>query len=311
MVAQRNDDQVMELADPAYKGYTLPSLAVKPITMEVFYDENLRVGIIIFIIVYILSILFVIYLTWFSKEYNIIRCRFNEDSFNLVRLVALLPLASFYIPVIIGTDIFQLRLNKFNVVAIVKLLLSPFIIIICFMYCCYWSCSCCPFYDNSKCNPHPWWHRFLVATLLSFSFLLCLDMIPTILFSFIFPVESFALITIHVALLYTETMAGTLIVHYFRRQIKESCRYKKCTCKMVVCSVFISILMIFAYFSILFFFQLLILRNVNNNDIFSLMTDYLPSVVITVFGITLNQGFFYNPEGVLNSCRKLQKFSSK
>ena len=297
MVAQRNDDQVKELANPAYKGYTLSSLAVEPYTNEVLYDKNLQVGMIIFIIVYLLSIIFIIYLLLFLtpsmlKEYV---HKFNEDEIlespHQVQLVVLFLLALFYIPVIIGTDIFQLALNP-NVFAIVKLVLSLFIIIMCFVYCGCCGC-CCPSYNNSECN-YPCWRFFLVATLLSFTFLLSLDMIPTILLLFIFPVESFALIMIHVALLYAETMAGTLIVHYFRRQINESCDCE-CTCKMfglTFCSVFTSMLMICAYFSIVFFFQLLILRNVNDNEVFSLIISYLPSVIIIVFGTILRKGIF-------------------
>ena len=214
-----------------------------------------------------------------------------------------------------------------------------------------------------------------VTLLSAFIFTLIRDIFPAILLLFAFPVDAFALLVLHVALFYTETMVGTLVVCQSRKfwksfggKIKKksknygtaivssqstsdeetdpliiSCaeirrrhptqnerphlrssqfellnsvaatavlpRPKPTRFKMkidnrlilYICRILMFGLgtiafcgsMIIFYLCMMSFFQLFILRNLDNNTAFSVMIKYVPTAAIGLFGFVIGKSTLF------------------
>ena len=102
--------------------------------------------------------------------------------------------------------------------------------------------------------------------------LLILSVFPTLLLFFAHPLNTFTLLLTHIALFYTETTIGMLVIKQPNK------------CKWVVLKI-IGLLMIAIVYPIaMWFYHIVFLRSLINNLAFKIFTKYIPSVVIAVFG---------------------------
>ena len=180
--------------------------------------------------------------------------------------------------------------------------------------------------------------------------LIILSIFPTLLLLFAQPSNTFALLVIHVALFYTETMAGILVIERLKKHIKwiqkQLDKCKCCTCKRkniqrpqdsteeerepiagelqttytnieltaqntrvneggeiednsIINGVMLLIGVVpmliglgIVYISVMWFYQFLFLRNLNNNLAFDIIIKYVPSVGIAAFGYLIQKGTF-------------------
>ena len=136
-------------------------------------------------------------------------------------------------------------------------------------------------------------------------------MLPIILLLFAHPMNTFALLGIHVALFYTETMVGILIIDRLKL-CKCSCRddysperqpligrnkedqpsYCTTACKIILWPILLLIASGFIYFSVICFYQFLFLRNLSSNNLgVDIIIKYLPSIAIGAFGFGIKTTF--------------------
>ena len=169
--------------------------------------------------------------------------------------------------------------------------------------------------------------------------LIILSIFPTLLLLFAQPTNTFALLVIHIALFYTETITGMLVIERLNKsmciqKLLHKCRSRKrehnkegfteqaCKSKRynkllsmaqntreneggeieynsfingVVLLIGVAPMFIglgFVYISVMWFYQFLFLRNLNNNLAFDIIIKYVPSVGIAAFGYLIQKGTF-------------------
>ena len=156
---------------------------------------------------------------------------FFEDKFK-VRILVITFLMNIYITLlyIIDIGIHIANLQNINLFVLLKMVCGfiTFSLVILFIIC-YLLYKCCMY---CKSKDRKWNHedifRALLISLLTLAVaLLILNILPIILLLFAHPMNTFALLGIHVALFYTETMAGILIIDQL-----NSCPGCTCTCSM-------------------------------------------------------------------------------
>ena len=165
---------------------------------------------------------------------------FEEDPVRVQWLTAAL-LAGAYLFAVFVTDIYFLSVNvkSFNLFILLKLLFSVvplfFVVILSICYCCKNHTKCYTAFSKCgivvkkcgtafiKCDTTFFncdttaiaFIHFrkitLVGTVWLAIYLLSLSIVPTVLLLCAYPMNTFALIVIHVALIYTETKVGTLV----------------------------------------------------------------------------------------------------
>ena len=397
-MANRPSIQVLRLADSDDKGFTFAltlhanNLRDKNTSSscDLHRDYNLSVFIIIYTVNILLSMVLTVFLlpsifVAFDTVAN--KSTFLNDP-SQVQLMVIALLASLFMIAIYISDIIQmlgkLHCNPenytikfsssyiwYNPLFVLKSVSSILILILCTVvtnihYVC--------------CQPRNCLNilKMCGVTLLSaFIFTLIRDIFPAILVLFAFPVDTFALLALHVALFYTETMVGTLVVCQSRKFWKSfgekiktksknygtilvssqstsddheeetdlilSCaeirrrhptsnerthlqssqfellnsvaptavlphpkptRFKikidnnliLCVCRILLCALgtiaFFMTMMLF-YLCMMAFFQLFILRNLDNNTAFSVMIKYVPTAAIGLFGFVIGKSALF------------------
>ena len=136
------------------------------------------------------------------------------DNPSQVQLVVIALLASIFVIFFYLSEIYQLTRSIQNPFACLKNLSSMVVFILCIVfaiihYVCFQPRNCLNILKI-----------FGVALLSAFIFTLVRDIFPAIILMFAFPVDTFALLALHVALFYTETMIGTLVVCQSRKYWK-------------------------------------------------------------------------------------------
>ena len=133
--------------------------------------------------------------------------------------------------------------------------------------------------------------------------LLSVSVFPTLLLLFAHPENTFALIIIHVALFYTETVIGAYVIEQLNKHIhprerpvgygplggsanQSSCSRK---CLLIIGILALVPVLILVYFSLVWLYQFLILRNSSSNIAFDMIIQYVPTVAIAAFGFFVSQ----------------------
>ena len=158
--------------------------------------------------------------------------------------------------------------------------------------------------------------------------LLSLSVFPTLLLLFAHPENTFALIVIHVALFYTETVIGAYIIERMNRCIRPCCRTSSCCqtgdrtyvemqefkaekedpqqallgntdnkesntragkCLLIVGIIFLVAVLVSIYFSLVWLYQFVILRNASSNVAFDMIIRYIPGVAIAALGFFVSK----------------------
>ena len=334
-VAQRDSKQAKEFANPDYKGYTLSQNAVEHYAENLWQTRQGEVGEIVFIYLYALNILITLGWTIYSlsfstSAYEVYDRIVKESDLNEIQLDVAAHLAFAYLMLLVMSEIIQdtrlptsfdyfLFMKYCSIILIVVIVVS--ISIIKWLY-----SMCCKSDFTSK-------KYLVVAVLASAISILSLDITPTTILFFVFPTDTFSLLTIHAALFYTEVMVGTL--SWLKCQpVKKRCQSCKscvssnnktfqelrdvggdhpagnnrkhifCTiarcCGRMVMYLIVSVLSIvpcvaLVYFPAIYFFQFLILRNANSGA-FDILIKYIPSIAIGFFGIYIRKALLYKDD---------------
>ena len=238
---------------------------------------------------------------------------FFQDK-DQVQFLMITFLTNTYITLFYVIDLFYHLINHehFNIFVFLKMLYGILtyglllLFIILYHSCKRTGCCKCSF----KCDCEGFIGTFLVSLLTLAVALLILNILPIILLLFAHPMNTFALLGIHVALFYTETMAGILIINQLKL-CKCSCRdnYSSerqlliekdeedqpsyCTrCKIILWAILLLIASGFIYFSVICFYQFLFLRNLSSNNLgVDIIIKYLPSIAIGAFGFGIKTTF--------------------
>ena len=387
------------MADPNDKGFTFPLTSHDDVNNS--HDKNASsssdldrgYGLCVFTIIYTINILLSIVLTVFllPSIFAAFDTVANKSTFlddpSQVQLMVIALLASLFMIAVYITDFIQMSENLHsnpqnrtaqflqnniwqNPLFRLKFISSINVLILCtvitnIQYVCCQPKNCLNIL------------KMCGVTLLSvFIFTLIRDIFPAILLLFAFPLDVFALLALHVALFYTKTMVGTLVVCQSRKfwksfweKIKKksknygtnpvqstrlsdeetdlscekirrrhptpnershlqsvqfellnsvaptavlshskptSVKIKKKVCNLRVCRILLCglgiiafcVSMILFYWCMMAFFQLFILRNLDNNTAFSVMIKYVPTAVIGLFGFVIGKStLFHNNNG--------------
>ena len=208
------------LADPVYKGFTF-NVA----------EKNYSYGEIIFILIYTVNIMLSTVLTLFLLPtifvaYDSVTNRDTVlDNPGQVQLMVIALLASIFVSAFYFSEIYQpidtaVKRQSTNPFFFLKIFSSMVVFISCIVfanihYVCFQPRNCLNIFK-----------MFGVTSVSAFIFSLIRDTFPAILLMFAFPIDTFALLALHVALFYTETMIGTLVVCQTRKFWKTWKKWK-------------------------------------------------------------------------------------
>ena len=247
--AMKSVNGVLKDVDPDCKGFTLPKSAVEPHThfliTENTDDSNEVLGQKLFAYMYTLNAIIALLVGAFLLP-SLFRIYGNADTNNKtffenkikVRFLVVTFLMNTYITLLYAIDIFYhiLNLGNINLFVLMKVLygLTTFGLVITFIICYHFICKDCECYCICNCKGIV---KTLLISLLTLALtLLILNLLPFILLLFAHPMNTFALLGIHVALFYTETMAGILITDRLKSCSKYLCdTWCTCTCDWCEC----------------------------------------------------------------------------
>ena len=341
--------QALLSIDPDYKGYTLPQSGVEPYNYyESNKEPNEALGQKLFLYMYIVNaaiayvfsiflyrLLLKVYDSEVEREKN-----FFDDPFR-VQFFTVTLLASVYFCALYLTDMgyYFYNWNNRNVFIVMKMVFitMPFmgwVLLIAVYYCkshTPWSNTKKLLCTKALCNKELCTkisrHRsniirvVLVGLLTHAIVLIILSIFPTLLLLFAHPMNTFALLVIHVALFYTETIAGILVIERLKKNmwIQDKCQHtqgpgeeghkllapgESLTTRTnednsIINGIVILIGVVpmliglgFVYVSVMWFYQFLFLRNLSNNLAFDIIIKYVPSVGIAAFGYLIQKGTF-------------------
>ena len=341
--------QALLSIDPDYKGYNLPQSGVEPYNYyESNKDPNEALGQTLFLYMYIVNaaiayffgiFLYQLLLKVYDSEVEREK-KFFDDPFR-VQFFTVTFLASVYFGALYLTDMgyYLCKWNNPNVFIVLKMVFitMPFmgwVLLIIFYY-----CTSDTLRSNTKAlclQPSSFldiicshWSNItrvcLVGLLTHEIVLIILSVFPTLLLLFAQPTNTFALLVIHVALFYTETIAGILVIKQLNKnmwiqKLLRNCCTCKCKhtlkpeyepitdakanengkkCNHIINGVVLAmglVLMLFGlgfvYVSVMWFYQFLFLRNLSNNLAFDIIIKYIPSIGIAAFGYLIQKGIF-------------------
>ena len=218
------------------------------------------------------------------------------DSYKLIlvagsAVTSLFSFVSVIIELYQATKISHQPINEFEKTKIICLIaLLLWVIIIAVMY--YMCCKC------RRKNVDVM--AFLcVLGLAVFTADIMLSMVPNFLLLFAYPISSSALLVLHIAIFYcaiiliADYIAILLQItkHKQKTKIKTICITIGCTSCMLGVILFFMVLPL-TYTGILFFYQLFITRNKTTNVSLSTISQYIPPLVIAVFGFLVKKGDF-------------------
>ena len=356
----------IEKTNPELKGHTLPQNAVEPPLSFVNTNDppELVIGEILFGIMYLVNALIslsvgIMLLPRVFDVYdrNVIpKEGFLKDPIRVQWLTAAL-LAGAYFLAVIGTDAYFLSVNvkSFNLFILLKLLFSfiPLLFAVISSICYWCKKSHAEYYTSyNKCgtafnecgitfiecdtnsNVFILFRKItLVVTVWLGIYLLSLSIVPTVLLLCAYPMNTFALIVIHVALIYFEIKVGTFVFMMlnvweisFYRENKDflwlkcmSCRSNRiaslqddkptCVCRVLrIGTVIIFMLFVLAvvYFTFIWFYQFILLRSVSSNVAVDIILKYLPSAVIGLFGFFISKGTPYGQQRIRRASFNIQ-----
>ena len=214
------DSGKIEKTNPELKGHTLPQSAVEPPQSFVNTNDSyeLMIGKLVFGFMYSVNFLISLSLSLtllpgFLKVYEntVQEGDFFDDPGRVQWFTAAL-LALAYIIAVIAAEIFQLvnlskncNLDIFIVLKCVfSVILSPFVIgLLIYLY--------CTKETHAKFDTAIAKKLILVGVVWLAIYLLALSIVPTVLLLCAYPMDTFALIVIHVALVYFEIKVGMLV----------------------------------------------------------------------------------------------------
>ena len=163
--------------------------------------------------------------------------------------------------------------------------------------------SIIPFvFDNG--NKHKLASCFSVLSISIFAAVLILSFPPTVILLFAYPLDTSALLTLHIALFYSTAVLLAIHFSMIDKWINKTQKYK--TWKKWKISVFIHggwflqimlglltiVMLPLTYICIIFLYQFVIIRSDSNQIAYSSIVKYIPTIVIGLFGYALqNKGF--------------------
>ena len=219
---------VLHNVNPDYKGYTLPQSGVEPynyhksnkdpnelLGQKLFlymYVTNAVVALIVGIFI-LLPLLFRVY-DRAAKRNN----KFFSDP-TRVQLFTVTLLASIYISAVYIADMYyyiKISYKYFNLFLILKLLFEVLVLVLLLFFYIVFNIihvRCCHTEGKDYKTVFAQISRIAVIVPLTLAIVsVMLIIFPTLLLLFAHPMNTFSLIVIHVALFYTETMAGVLFI---------------------------------------------------------------------------------------------------
>ena len=116
--------------------------------------------------------------------------------------------------------------------------------------------------------------------------LLILNVFPTLLLFYAHPMNTLALLVIHVALFYAETITGMLVIKRLKkREHHQGSSTEQSTCNtMLAIWVVLILIGLVVYTIAMWFYQILLLRSLINNLAYNIFIKYIPGAGIAVFG---------------------------
>ena len=240
-------------------------------------------------------------------------------------------LASVYIGALYVTDMgyyYYYNWNNCNVIIALKLIVMsfPFVIYVIFITvkCASLKCTCMSrllsFLNMTSSNIR---REAFVGLLTLAIVLLILSIFPTLLLFYAHPMNTLALLVIHVALFYTETMAGMLVIKRLNESECCKCEHNQensteqstCNTSGAMCAIWVVltliglVIILIVYIFAMWFYQILLLRSLINNLAYNIFVKYIPGAGIVVFGYKyfIQKGIFSDEKDKNKNAEKQPK----
>ena len=131
-----------------------------------------------------------------------------------------------------------------------------------------------------------------VASIVSFGSHIGLVMFPTVIYLFIYPLNTMSLIFLHISIIYCTTILLGMLIYYIHQlgPLKNKC----CCCIWLIsllyfCFMFSSAFL--SYITVIEFYQLVINRNVYDQFVWANLTNNIPTLLIILVTWMLNRRF--------------------
>ena len=152
--------------------------------------------------------------------------------------------------------------------------------------CCCCCCCCCSKPFRSK-----WIQSLAVSSLLLFTQLVALSALPTILWAFVFPIQTLAAVTFFAAAIFCLTALIALLI----RNIGQITCSRKCRDNWSTLQPLL-ILMVILFLAIViltFLYIKFITSGIATNQVRGFLVSFLPSAILTIIGWFVTKGKFF------------------
>ena len=212
------------------------------------------------------------------------------NSFSIYAMPGTLPL------------VFQDRFYA-GIIIICSLILLDILIVICIpkdtevpfpsiAYCCTCCCCCC---CCSKQLHSKWIQTLALSSLLLFTQTVALSALPTILWAFVFPIETLAVITSFSAATFCVTALLAVLVRNIeqltcnQRKFRNKCYSSSMQLLLIpIVILFLAIVILTSYIYLKF-----ITSGIETNQVGGFIASFLPSALLTIIGWFVTKGKFF------------------
>ena len=174
---------------------------------------------------------------------------------------------------------------EFPISSLAYVLFFPFC---CTNCCCLLCCRCC---HDSKQLHSKWIQSLALTSLLLFTQLIAMSVLPAILWAFLFPTQTVANITLLTAAIFCATALIALLL----RQLTCSggCRRGNCYRSLMQLLLILMVALFLAIFIISSYLYIkLIIFKAEPNQIGGFIVSFLPSAILTIIGWFVTKGKF-------------------
>ena len=157
--------------------------------------------------------------------------------------------------------------------------------------CCCCTCCCCTRCHHSKQLRSKWIQTLALTNLLLFTQFIALSALPTILWAFVFPVQTLSVTTLFAAAIFCVIALIALLL----RNVGQLARSRRCRDNCSVLQPFL-ILMVTLFLAIMilsFYIYMKFTSGVATNQVGGFIVSFLPSAILTIIGWFVTKDKFF------------------
>ena len=161
---------------------------------------------------------------------------------------------------------------------------------LCCTYCCC-TCCCCTCCHRSKQLRSKWIQTLALTSLFLFAQFIALSALPTILWAFVFPVETLSVTTLFAAAIFCVIALIALLL----RNIGQLVRSRRCrdNCNILQPFLILMVTLFLAIMILSFYIYIKFTSGVTTNQVGGFIVSFLPSAILTIIGWFVTKDKFF------------------